>query len=384
LSNHFDVVVVGAGPAGSWAAYRLAQAGARVALLDGSHPREKPCGGGVTGRAFDLVSTAVRPGELPVVSVRGASFAAAGRAADVTLASTAPAPGALAVLSRQAFDGALLEAAIRVGAVHRSLRVTGVERAQSTWTVSARRERVTGEWLIGADGATSLVRRRVSSPFPRSELSVATGYFVRGVTSAEIAIDFDNTPGGYLWSFPRADHLAVGACGQADTVSAPALLARTDEWIRRHVSAACTLERYSWPIPSLTERALGAERPAGAGWMLLGDAAGLVDPITREGIYFALLSAEYAGVSLTGRSPDFNYVERLREIVFSELIRAARLKARFFRPELLALLVHALNRSPRVREIMADLVAGRQTYAGLRRRLIGTLEWRLMFELFRL
>ena len=118
--------------------------------------------------------------------------------------------------------------------------------------------------------------------------------------------------------------------------------------------------------------------------MLLGDAAGLVDPITREGIYFALLSAEHAAASLSGRAADLDYIERLREMVYSELIRAARLKARFFRPELLALLVRALNRSVRVREIMADLVAGRQTYAGLRRRLLATLEWRLMYELLRL
>ena len=118
--------------------------------------------------------------------------------------------------------------------------------------------------------------------------------------------------------------------------------------------------------------------------MLVGDAAGLVDPITREGIYFALLSAEHAAASLRGRSPEREYVNRLRETVYQELTRAARLKAHFFRPELLSLLVRALKRSERVRLIMADLVAGRQSYITLRRRLLGTLEWQLMYELFRL
>jgi flavin-dependent dehydrogenase len=215
-------------------------------------------------------------------------------------------------------------------------------------------------------------------------LSVATGYYVRGVTRADIAIDFDDTPTGYVWSFPRRDHLAVGACGQADSVSAPALLARTAAWIRRHVPNADRVERYSWPIPSLSERALRAERPSGRSWMLVGDAAGLVDPITREGIFFALVSAEHAAASLGGRAADVDYARRLNDTVYAELIRAAQLKARFFRPELLALLVGALKRSASVRAIMADLVAGRQTYAGLRRRLLGTLEWRLMLELFRL
>ncbi|MGB2714322.1 MAG: geranylgeranyl reductase family protein [Vicinamibacterales bacterium] len=382
--SHFDVAIVGAGPAGSWAAYRLARSGARVALLDASHPREKPCGGGITGRAFELIAGAVPAADLPVVSVRAASFVAAGRAAGVSLLQADAPSVALGVVGRQAFDGALLAAATRAGAEHRRVRVTDVERTASVWRVSSASERVTSNWVIGADGSTSLVRRRVALPFPRSELSVATGYFVRGVTGSDIAVDFDDTPTGYVWSFPRVDHLAVGACGQADAVTAQALLARTAAWIRQNVNGGRTLDRYSWPIPSLTEAALHAERPAGEGWMLVGDAAGLVDPITREGIYFALLSADHAATSLAGVAPTAQYCQRLRDTVYDELVRAAHLKARFFRPELLGLLVRALNRSAPVRAIMADLVAGRQTYAGLRRRLIGTLEWRLMFDLFRL
>ena len=382
--SHFDVAVVGAGPAGSWAAYRLARAGARVVLLDGSHPREKPCGGGVTGRAFELVAPALPADSFPVVPAQSASFSAGGRRADVALPSNTLHSGALGIVGRQVFDGALLAAAVRAGADHRRVRVSHVEKTPSAWMVSTTADALTSDWVIGADGAASLVRRRVASPFPRSELSIATGYYVRGVTSAEIAVDFDHTPTGYVWSFPRVDHLAVGACGQADTVTASALLKRTAAWIRQHVPNAGRLERYSWPIPSLSESALRAERPAGRGWMLVGDSAGLVDPITREGIYFALLSAEYAATSLRGRAPDAHYATLLRETVYDELIRAAQLKARFFRPELLALLVRGLKRSGGIRAIMADLVGGRQTYAGLRRRLLGTLEWRLMFELFRL
>ena len=224
---------------------------------------------------------------------------------------------------------------------------------------------------------------RVSSPFPRSELSVATGYFVEGTGREEIAIDFDDTPTGYVWAFPRSDHLAVGACGQADSVTSPALLARAARWIERHIPRA-SMQRYSWPIPSLGFGALLAEQPAGSNWMLVGDAAGLVDPITREGIYFALLSAELAAVSLGGSAAAAQYSSALRVSVYHELERAARLKARFFRPDLLQLLVRALNRSTRVRAIMADLVSGRQTYAGLRSRLLATLELRLMLDFFRL
>src|SRR5262249_8086432 len=116
---------------------------------------------------------------------------------------------------------------------------------------------------------------------------------------------------------------------------------------------------------------------------LVGDAAGLVDPITREGIFFALQSADFAADALLGREDTVtHYVRRVKGEIHAELLRAARLKARFFRPHFIDLLVSALSRSGRIRAVMADLVSGQQTYGGLRRRLLKTLEVRLMLELF--
>jgi geranylgeranyl reductase family protein len=380
----YDVVVVGAGPAGSWTARSLAAGGARVALLDGSHPREKPCGGGITRRAFELIGSAIDATSLGLVPVKTATFAAGGRSAEVALPEPVQSHAALGIVARREFDAALLDAARDAGAQFFPHRVTALDRTSRGWRIAAGGTQLDASWVVGADGANSFVRRRVSTPFPRTELSIATGFYVRDATSAEVAIDFEDTPTGYVWSFPRPDHLAVGACGQADSTTAPSLLARSGHWIARHVASSRSLDRYSWPIPSLGVRAVAQEQPAGERWMLVGDAAGLVDPITREGIYFALLSGEHAAVSLGGRAPEAEYARRLRGTVYSELGRAARLKAHFFRPELLALLVRALNRSGRVRSIMADLISGQQTYEGLRRRLLATLELRLMLEFFRL
>jgi len=228
------------------------------------------------------------------------------------------------------------------------------------------------------------VRRRVHRPFERAQLSIASGAFVHGASGTDIAIAFEQEPAGYLWSFPRPDHLAVGVCGQADEATSRGLQAAAARWIAANVAAPGTrLERYSWPIPSLTSEALDRERPSGPGWLLLGDAAGLVDPITREGIFFALSSGEAAARSLIagGRVADA-YAARIRDTIHAELGRAARLKDWFFRPQVSALLVAALSRSPRIREVMGDLVAGSQPYLGLRRRLLRTFEWKLMFELF--
>jgi geranylgeranyl reductase family protein len=378
-----DVIIIGAGPAGAWAAYRLATAGARVGIIDGSHPREKPCGGGITGRALAIVRPALDPRAVSSVEIGTATFTHRNASAQVDLQPDNPDFPALVVTGRRDLDGALLSSAVAAGAELIPRRVTEITGGDPRWTVRTRRDMLHASWLIGADGANSFVRRQVLKPFPRSELSIATGAFVRGHSSRDIVVAFEDDPPGYLWSFPRPDHLAIGICAQADQGTSAALSQRVNRWIGAHVGPGASVERYSWPIPSLGERALDRERPAGPRWMLLGDAAGLVDPITREGIYFALRSADFAADALLGsRAAAERYCERVRADIYSELRRAARLKARFFRPHFIDLLVSALSRSARIRAVMADLVAGQQTYAGLRRRLLKTFELRLMLELF--
>ena len=122
---------------------------------------------------------------------------------------------------RRDLDAALLAAAIAAGAEHRPERVTGLKRSGGRWAIETRRGAIEADWIIGADGTNSLVRRHVSRPFSRADLSIATGYFVHGVSSDTIDIAFENQPAGYLWSFPRPDHLAVGMCAQADVSNAP-------------------------------------------------------------------------------------------------------------------------------------------------------------------
>jgi geranylgeranyl reductase family protein len=374
-----DVVVVGGGPAGAWAASRLAARGARVALVDGTHPREKPCGGGVTGRALALLGSSV--GQVPrAVPIESAVFSHRGRSVEVALSDTAD--QRLAVVPRRDFDAQLVDRAQSAGATILRTRVVDVAAARAGFRVTTRDGDVSARWVIGADGPGSLVRRRVSSPFAREDLSIAAGYYLHGVTSRRIDIAFEDQPPGYLWSFPRQDHLAVGVCAQADVSTPAQLLDASATWIDRNALGG-TRERYSWPIPSLRVQTLEQQQPSGSGWLLVGDAAGLVDPITREGIFFALTSAELAAASLLeAPDPAAAYAELLRDTVYSELILAARLKARFFQPRFMSLLISALQRSARIRAIMSDLAAGEQPYHSLRRRLLATFELRLMLGLF--
>lgn len=378
-----DVIVLGAGPGGAVAAARLAALGARVALVDGSHPREKACGGGITRRALELVGGAAAFAGVDAVIVRRARFLDAGaqREAVVPLDDGAR----LAVVSRRAFDGALYARAQDAGAQALTTRALDLRRADGQWELlTADRRTLRAPWIIGADGANGLLRRRVAQPFSRAQLSIATGYFAHGVTSDDIVIEMTADPPGYIWSFPRPDHLAIGICAQADAgVTVRGLRDQLDRWLARSgIARGARLEPYSWPIPSLRAGDFTSVPVAGPGWLTVGDAAGLVDPITREGIFFALQSALWAAeaVATTRDAAWRPYQDRVREGIGHDLACAARYKAGFFQPRFTRLLLAGLAGSPRVRAIMADLIAGTQPYRSLKWRLLATLEWRLAWN----
>jgi flavin-dependent dehydrogenase len=262
----YDVAVIGAGPGGAIAARDLARSGARVAIIDGSHPREKSCGGGVTARAMKLLEDNVLEGW----AISAAIFEAGGTRAQVAIASD----DALTVFPRAIFDAALLGQAVTAGADHITVRARAIDRSEGCWIVACPDASLKARWLLGADGPSGIVRRHVFRPFERHQLSIAAGSFVDGAVSSEVVVRFVHNPPGYLWSFPRPDHLAVGACAQATETSTAALHEVTDRWLTSYALAAGRpRRRYAWPIPSLSAHDLERERPSGPNWMLLGDAA---------------------------------------------------------------------------------------------------------------
>jgi geranylgeranyl reductase family protein len=384
--SRFDVAVVGAGPGGALAAAMLARRGARVALIDPSHPREKPCGGGITGRALDLVAAHAAIVPDRAVRIRAARFvdAASGASASVGFSNERRPP--LVVAARTGFDELLYRSAADAGATLLRTRALDLHRDPGGFSIATADGRsIAANWLIGADGANSLTRRRLARPFSRADLSIATGFFAHGITSDEVVIEIIEDPSGYIWSFPRPDHLAIGICAQADRPeTAGSLRRRVERWIQRTaIARGARLEPYSWPIPSLGAGSLEALSISGGRWLTLGDAAGLVDPITREGIFFALQSAVFAAEAIgSAADPAGQYARRVRAEIVGELVRAARFKAGFFQPRFTRLLIEALQRSAGIRAVMADLVAGEQSYADLKWRLIKTLELRVAWRIF--
>ena len=357
------VAVVGAGPAGSALACHLAKGGAEVAIFDASHPREKPCGGAVTARARDLLPAAPVDDPCPGRLVDRCRFEAAeGDAVDVGL------PRPVLVASRRELDAWLLRRATDAGARHVAERVVEVE-ASGRLRTAARREE-TFDVLVGADGAGSLVRRTLLGPVPPERLAVAAGWFARG--DAPMVVRFVPGVAGYLWLFPRPDHVGVGIYAPLGALPTRELLDRLEREVLRRFPALAEQDggRYAHTLPSPAPDEASIREIAGGRWALVGDAAALADPITGEGIFSALRSAQLLAETLLSDGSPARYPERVLEDFGREMLRSAALHARFYAQGFPDRMVRYAAWSPAVRRVLADLVLGEQGYLDLKRRLL--------------
>ncbi len=341
------VAVVGAGPAGALLSYHLARGGASATVFDASHPREKPCGGGVTGKALALLPPAPASDPLPARWVSSCRFDS-GEGDRVDVALERP----VAVCARRELDAWLLRRATSAGALHVAERVTAVDATGRVVTSAGRSEAF--DLIVGADGAGSLVRRT----------------FARG--TSEMLVRF--TPGlaGYLWLFPRPDHVGVGICAPLAAVPTPQLLGRLEREVFRSFPALVEEEggRYAHTIPSPSADPRSLAEIAGPRWALVGDAAALADPITGEGIYYALRSAVLLAEVLHADGSPSRYPERVLADFGRDLLKAAAIRERFYGPGFAPRMIRYCARSASVRQMLADLVLGEQGYVGLKRRLL--------------
>ncbi|HEV2860351.1 MAG TPA: NAD(P)/FAD-dependent oxidoreductase [Pyrinomonadaceae bacterium] len=393
--ERFDVLVVGAGPAGSYAAERLARGGARVALFDGRPAREaKACGGGVTSKALKLWPFLLEAGGRTVTEVE--MYSPKGRRVKLKLSEP------FAIYSRRALDSHLRERARRAGAEVFEGRVSAsAEKNEGgEWVVRARGGQVwRGRVLVAADGANSGVARRLAGPLSNSDMEVAFGYRTPLTEGEEAPTVIAFLPGwsGYAWAFPRIDHISFGIATTQDAFDHKALdrvlwdfmvgyyRAREggraalwnkkegarDREIEEHLRGAA--DRYAARIPGLAPETLDERRAAGNDWALLGDAAGFADPVTGEGIYYALRSAElFAEAFLEGDV--LSYEAKWREDFGGELRRASQMRRRFYGTfwggPFTDRMIKLAAAHPGIRRTLRDLVAGGQGYVGLKRTLL--------------
>lgn len=351
----YDMLIAGAGPAGCAAAYDLARAGKRVLLLDKrSFPRHKACACGLTRKTLKALRypvTAIIERECRdvVLQEAGAGFATGSRLADkdmeVRVRMRQP---FCAMAVRERFDDYCLQQTLMQGAEFRKMEGIVALREFATHVelefalLQGGTEIITAPVMLGADGSNGQTRRlaegvRLSGAAHAAALPPEPDWYARGFAleamvpfsslpdrlpagdgALDLVFDFAPIAGGYGWLFPKGDHINIGVGGfvpQSQSAAAAGAPGMHYETVTRSLLADYTSTKLGVDLPAnVTGQYLGlgghAYVPSGR-VLLAGDAAGMVDPLTGEGIHSAVVSGQAAAKALLEcRGNNTGYAER--------------------------------------------------------------------------
>jgi geranylgeranyl reductase family protein len=334
----WDVAVIGGGPAGLAAAHAAAEAGARTIVLErAEHPRYKTCGGGLIGTSLTMAGPRIPiPGRDVIDAV---TFTQGGRR---TFTRRARRP-LLTMVRRDEFDNAWYEAALRAGATvrqHAAVRAITQDDGAATVTLSDGTEIVAGA-VIGADGSAAISSRHVGVTFDQEDLGLEVELAAteqdRREWRGRVLLDWGPVPGSYGWVFPKDDQLTVGV------IMTKGHGAETKQYLADFVARLGLSDRRVVRDSGHLTRCRRPGSPLRRGRVIVtGDAAGLLEPWTREGISFALRSGTWAGEAAAAGDLS-TYERRVAAELAPEMSAGRRLLAVFAKRPLL---IHAAMATP--------------------------------------
>jgi len=342
-----EIVIVGGGPAGAYLGHLLAKNGIYPTIFDHSYPREKPCGGGISVLAiekFPFLNEIQEPkapdNKLELIASEGISVMTSGEKSSWAL-------------SRSHFDKFILDKAIESGCKLIEEQVIDVKLKNNIWEIKTKKGMYKAKLIIGADGVNSIVRKKILEPIPKQDMGVCYGCFAKSKKSEATRIIFLKDRQGYAWCFPRHDHLSIGVGLElSDSKDIKKIFNEVISMYYPHIKIQ---SKWGAKIPLIKDESFYHMSCSGKNWILIGDAAGHVDPMTGEGITYALWSAELASKAIINNDPS-SFDMLWRKEYGNNLIGSCKSRDLFYNPSFLKYSIRLANRSKTLSTLLYELI----------------------------